>query len=316
MLSFLAKHSSVFLILAGVAGFLFPSLSAAIFPYLPQVLFFLMLLTLLGMNQNQLVKTLFKANVWRYTFVHSVLLTIISCTIAKLIGGSDSFMLAIAGVTATGSLFATPAIARSIGLDTLEAMAMTIASTLAMPVILFINLLIFQDNDFQLDLVSYAQRLLIFLAGPMLFSAIVYRFVPNPLLLRVHEKLSQVTIILVFSFPFGLVGPFRGVFDQSLSSGLFYSAVGVALCVLFFAVGYFLFRKQGDTNAAILAATASVNRNVLLTYTVAGSYLGPEFIILMGAIQIPTSALPLFIRWLKPRLEKRKQQESEIASSH
>ncbi|MGF1682498.1 hypothetical protein [Photobacterium minamisatsumaniensis] len=316
MLFFIAKHSSVFLILAGVAGFLFPSLSAAIFPYLPQVLFFLMLLTLLGMNQNQLVKTLFKANIWRYTFIHSVLLTIISCTIAKLIGGSDSLMLAIAGVAATGSLFATPAIARSIGLDALEAMAMTIASTLAMPIVLFINLLIFQGNDFQLDMVSYVQRLLIFIAGPMLFSAIVYRFVPNPLLLRAHSKVSQVTIILVFTFPFGLTGSFRNVFDQSLSTGLFYSAVGLALSVIFFATGYFLFRKQGDINTALLAATASANRNVLLTYTVAGSYLGPEFIILMGAIQFPTSALPLFVRWLKPRLEKREQQKSEVASSH
>ncbi|WP_245907121.1 hypothetical protein [Photobacterium sanctipauli] len=300
--------------LAAIVGFIFPSLSTAIFPYLPYILFFLMLLTLLGMNQNALIKAIFKPGIWRYALIHSVLLTVISCAIAKMIGGSSAFILGVAGVAATGSLFATPAIARSIGLDALEAMAMTIASTLAMPVVLFFNLLIFQDDGFQLDMVSYIQRLLIFIAGPMLFSAIVYRYVPNPLLLRVHGKISQFTIILVFAFPFGLVGTFRNVFDISLSSGLFYSAVGLGLTVLFFAVGYFLCRRPNDIDSALLAATAAANRNVLLTYTVAGSFLGPEFVILMGAIQIPTASLPLFVRWLKPQLLKRAQQNEPVSN--
>ncbi|MBV1841116.1 hypothetical protein [Photobacterium ganghwense] len=309
MLSLLAKHSSIFLIIAAVAGFIFPQASGALFPYLPYVLFCLMLFTLLGMQQKVLVGLLAKAWVWGYAFLHAAVLTLISCTIASLLDASSSMLLAISAVTATGSLFATPAIVRSVGLAPLEAMAMTIATTLLMPVVLYINLMLFQENAFSLDLVSYLQRLLIFIVGPMMFSALVYNLVPHDTLHRIHSKLSQVTIILVFSFPFGLIGPFRSIFDDSLLSAMNYFLIGLALCALFFVAGFLVYWRT-DKNMALIAAITSANRNVLLTYTVAGSYLGPDFLIIMGALQLPTYTLPLFVRWLNGKLCEPQTEES------
>jgi BASS family bile acid:Na+ symporter len=327
MLNYISKHSPIFLMLAATLGFAIPSASALIFPFLPYILFFLMLFTLIGMKQNELIKMLGQLDIWLYASFHAVGLSVLACSIAGLFGASPSLLLAISAVTATGSLFATPAIARSVGLDALagvankepvavtatpaiarsvgldalKAMAMTIASTLLMPAVLYVNLLLFQDNNVSLDMQSYIQRLMIFIAGPMLISAMCYRFIPKDLLHRTHAKLSQVTIVLVLTFPFGLVGEFRVIFDQSIMQGLTYLLIGVALCALFFLIGFLFYRHKGLDDSLLSAITAA-NRNVLLTYTVAGAYLGPEYMALMGAIQLPTYSLPLIVKALSKYL--------------
>jgi hypothetical protein len=301
MLNFISKHSPIFLMLAAILGFVLPSASAVIFPFLPYILFFLMLFTLIGMKQNELIKMLGQLDIWLYASFHAVGLSVLACSLAGLFGASPSLLLAISAVTATGSLFATPAIARSVGLNALKAMAMTIASTLLMPAVLYVNLLLFQDNNVSLDMQTYMQRLMIFIAGPMLISGLCYRFIPKNLLHRTHSKLSQITIILVFTFPFGLVGEFRVIFDQSIMLGLTYLLIGIALCALFFLVAFLLYRHKGLDDSLLSAITAA-NRNVLLTYTVAGAYLGPEYIVLMGAIQLPTYSLPLIVKALSKYL--------------
>ncbi|WP_299013314.1 hypothetical protein [uncultured Photobacterium sp.] len=303
MISLLSRYSSLLLIVAAAIGFAFPVLSATVFPSLPYILFFLMLFTLLGMPQSLLLSQMAEIQIWIYAIFHSTLLTLLSCFIAITMNASDDLILAIAAISATGSLFATPAIARSVGLEPLKAMAMTIASTLLMPVVLYINLMIFQDEQFSLDITSYLQRLVIFILGPMLFSAICYRLIPYHHLHRIHGKLSQVTIILVLAFPFGLIGPFREVFEQSLTDGFFYLAIGVAICSFYFFAGYLCYRYLG-LDQGLLVAITSANRNVLLTYTVAGSYLGPDFLVLMGALQLPTYCLPLIIKGLYRYTEK------------
>ncbi|PSV44079.1 hypothetical protein [Photobacterium indicum] len=295
MLNFISKHSPIFLMLAAILGFAMPSASAVVFPFLPYILFFLMLFTLIGMKQNELIKMLGQFDIWLYASFHAIGLSVLACSIAGLFGASSSLLLAISAVAATGSLFATPAIARSVGLDALKAMAMTIASTLLMPAVLYVNLLLFQDNNVSLDMQSYIQRLIIFIAGPMLISALCYRFIPKDLLHRTHAKLSQVTIVLVLTFPFGLVGEFRVIFDQSIMLGLTYLLIGIALCALFFLIGFLCYRNKGLDDSLLSAITAA-NRNVLLTYTVAGAYLGPEYMALMGAIQLPTYSLPLIVK--------------------
>lgn len=304
MLPFISKHSSLLLMLAAVLGFLVPEASKALFPYLPFILFFLMLFTLLGIQQYVLLKKLADRQIWGYAIFHAVGLSIISCSVAALLGASGALLLAISAVTATGSLFATPAIARSIGLDALEAMAMTIATTLLMPAVLYFNLMIFQDAAFSLDMKSYFVRLIIFIAGPMFISSCCHRLIPTETLHRIHTKLAQFTILLVFSFPFGLVGEFREMFDLSFWLGMQYLVIGVALCALFFTVGFLCYYRQGIDKGLVAAITAA-NRNVLLTFTVASSYLGPEYLAIMGAIQFPTFCLPLFVKYISPRLHRR-----------
>ena len=295
MITFIARHSLLLMALSALAGFAVPEASQAVFPVLPYVLFFLMTLTLLGINQRTLISTLKKAVIWKYALYHSFGLMIASLGFSWLINANSDLTLAIVATAATGSLFATPAIVRAIGFDSMTAMAMTIATTLLLPLALYLTLFFLQTSDVTLDLQSYLFRLLIFIFGPMLFSFLVHQQISQENLLKIHQKIAPYTIILVFSFPFGLVGDFRLLWDTSPYDAYWYFLVASALCFSFFLFAFLLYRKQG-TEAALIAAVTAGNRNVLLTYTIAGSLLGPAFLPLAGAIQAPTYCLPILTK--------------------
>jgi BASS family bile acid:Na+ symporter len=300
MFSFLIRHSLVFIFAAAILGFLLPEYSLNVFPILPYCLFVLMTLTLLGMKQNELVNKLKLSHVWLYALFHSFILMLLSYGFARLIQADDALTLAIVAVAATGSLFATPAIIRALGFDVMTSMAMTIASTILLPLAIYISLIMLQSGDVSLDMQAYIQRLAIFIFGPMLLSYLVHRFVPEEHLGRTLVKISPYTILVVFAFPFGLIGNFRLQWDQDPI--LAYQLIGIAsfLVFLFFSAAFLLYKKQGKEEAFMAAVTAG-NRNVLLTYTIAGALLGPMFLPLAGAIQVPTSALPIVTKWLAKR---------------
>lgn len=305
MLSFLVKHSLVGMFLCAILGFSFPDASNALFPFLPYVLFTLMMLTLVGMPMESLVKRLCQGGIWLYALLHSAFYMIIFAVTGLLIGVSDELLLAVLGVGATGSLFATPAIVRALGFDALEAMAMTIATTLLLPIALFIPIHFLPMSQGSLDFVSYGLRLVIFIVGPILISFTLHRVVPKEALQRALLKISPYTILLVFAFPFGLIGSYRVMFDQSVSEAMLYLLIAVVLVMLFFVVTFLFYRGLG-IQEALTAAITSGNRNVLLTYSIAGALLGPAFLPLAGAMQVPTYILPVITRRLARYLESRK----------
>ncbi|WP_438463709.1 hypothetical protein [Marinomonas sp. PE14-40] len=300
MFSFLIRHSLVFIFAAAILGFLLPEYSLKVFPILPYCLFVLMTLTLIGMKQNELVIKLKQLYVWWYACFHSFFLMLLSFGFAKMIGADEALTLAIVAVAATGSLFATPAIIRALGFDVMTSMAMTIASTILLPVAIYISLFLLQSGEVSLDMQAYIMRLVIFIFGPMLLSFVIHKYVPEDKLGRALVKISPYTILVVFAFPFGLISNFRLQWDQDPM--LAYQLIGIStfLVTLFFVAAFVLYKKLGKEQAFMAAVTAG-NRNVLLTHTIAGSLLGPMFLPLAGAIQVPTSALPIITKWLAKR---------------
>ncbi|WP_028022626.1 hypothetical protein [Enterovibrio calviensis] len=301
MLSFISKHSSLLLLLAAFVGFVFPTQSAAALPYLPYVLFALMLFTLMGIDQRMLVKALFNRSAWGYSLVHGGVTTFIVSCVALAFGASTELLLAVTAVCATGSLFATPAIVRSMGFEPLTAMAFTIASTLMMPIILYLNLAVFSGDDFSLDLQSYCLRMVIFIFGPMAMAYFIHKNVAKSHLSRIHSKLAQFTIILVFSFPFGLSGQFRLLWDNNRDFAINMLFLAVGICVLFFVIGLLFYWRKGKEQAYVAAITSG-NRNVLLTYSVAGVFLGPLYLPLIGALQLPIYLQPIVVKFLLKRI--------------
>ncbi|KJF96212.1 hypothetical protein [Photobacterium angustum] len=295
MLYFLNKYSAILLMFAGVIGFSFPSISRIVFPALPYILFFLMLFTLLGIKQELLIRKLLSKTVWSYALFHSLGLTLFAAVLLYIFNISTPLFIAITAVTATGTLFATPAIAKTLGYDVLHAMALTIASTLMMPIVLFFNLMPLQSDTVTLDFVQYIQRLTIFIIGPMAISAFCYKMINPKVLQKIHNRISKLTVLLIFAFPLGLVAPLREMFERSLHEGMSYLLLGCLICGLFFGITYLAYYKSNQQSKTLYAITAT-NRNVLLTYTIASSYLGFEYLALMAAIQIPTYALPVIIK--------------------
>ena len=299
LLNFISHHSAFFMILATIVGFLFPNLADVVLPYLPMVLFFLMFFTLMAINQHQLIRALMQASVWLYAVLHTVGMSVLFIGVCYGLGMRGDLLLAIAAIMATGSLFATPAIVRSIGFEPLYAMALTIASTLMMPIVLFANLWLFQTGSVSLDMVLYVKRLLIFIAGPMVLSALVHRWVAEAVLLKVHQQLSKVTMLLVMSFPLGLIGTFRSVFDTEPMHALTLLILSMAIVTVLFWLNFYLYRKSSIEHR-ISAAVASGGRNVLLTFTIAAPFLGTQYLALIGAMQLPIYALPLVSRaWMR-----------------
>ncbi|MBS1175392.1 MAG: hypothetical protein H6R05_1523 [Burkholderiaceae bacterium] len=287
------------MILATIVGFIFPHTANLVLPYLPMVLFFLMFFTLMAINQHQLIQALMQASVWRYAVLHTVGMSVLFIGVCYGLGMRGDLLLAIAAIMATGSLFATPAIVRSIGFEPLYAMALTIASTLIMPIVLFVNLWLFQTGSVSLDMVLYVKRLLIFIAGPMAMSAWVHRWVAEAVLLKVHQQLSKVTMLLVMSFPFGLIGRFRSVFDTEPMHAWALLILSMAIVTVLFWLNFYLYRKSSIEHR-ISAAVASGGRNVLLTLTISAPFLGTQYLALIGAMQLPIYALPLVSRaWMR-----------------
>ncbi|MEL0624623.1 hypothetical protein V6238_16215 [Marinomonas arenicola] len=301
MFAFLIRNSLLCMFLAAILGFVFPSLSLSVFPFLPLVLFFLMTLTLLGIKQAELIVRLRNRKIWLYSSLHAIFYMLFISLIGWLFSANASLQLAMVAVAATGSLFATPAIVRALGFDSVEAMAMTIGTTLLLPLVIFVTLLIYQGDSVHLDLVAYFLRLIIFVFGPMAFSFLVHAIAPREALDRMLVKISPYTILLVFAFPFGLIGSFRVLFDQDPMAALNYLLVAMGLCALFFSVSLLVYWRSGK-EIALTAAITSGNRNVLLTYSIAGALLGPAFLPLAGALQLPTSLLPVITRWLNKKL--------------
>jgi len=300
MFSFMIRHSLVFIFAAAILGFLLPEYSLNVFPILPYCLFVLMTLTLIGMKQNELVNKLKQFHIWLYAVFHSFVLMCLSYGFASLIQADDALTLAIVAVAATGSLFATPAIIRALGFDVMTSMAMTIASTILLPLAIYVSLFMLQSGDVSLDMRAYIMRLAIFIFGPMLLSYLIHKWVPEEKLGRILVKISPYTILVVFAFPFGLISNFRLQWDQDPMLAYQLIAISSFLVFMFFTAAFLLYKKQGKEEAFMAAVTAG-NRNVLLTYTIAGTLLGPMFLPLAGAIQVPTSALPIVTKWLAKR---------------
>lgn len=302
MLAFLVRHSPVLMLVFYALGFCLPQAAAWMLPHLPAILFFLMCFSLIGINQRQLLNVLMQPSIWLFAVGHVGISCLLMLGVAWLFGIRGDLLLAIAAVGATAPLFATGALVQSVGLDPLPAMARTIAATLLMPLVLWV-LLQWADGA-RLDFAAYLQKLLIYIAGPIVLSVVLRATLPEHWLRRVYPRVAQFAVILVFAFPFGLTTAFRHLYDQEgLGGALYLMGISAVLCFGGFALAWFVYRRRG-TDAAIAAAMVGGSRNVLLTLTITSPFLGNTFLALIGALQLPVFAMPMIAKALLKRLRR------------
>lgn len=304
MLQWIAKHSPTLTFVCAAIGFCFPKATSNLLPLLPYLLFFLMFFTLLGIEQRTLLRRLFTRSVWQFALIQNVGFCLVVTLITYLCGVRGDVLLAIAAVCATAPLFATGALVKSVGLDALQAMAKTIATTFVMPVVLLIVLMLFAADDAHLEMGQYVARLLIYIAGPIVLAALVRHFVPLNVLETYYPKLSHFTVISIFAWPLAFVPQLRFTFDKNPSYAIGLLLLSFVLVYGGFVIGYF-YRRGYGLERSVPSAIACGSRNVLLTYSIAGPYLGSQFLPLVGAIQLPMYAMPMVAAWLIVRLQKK-----------
>ena len=300
MLNFIARHSTVIMPLCGIIGFIFPDLSNFVLGYLPEVLFFLMFFTLLGIDQKQLVKRIGTGYTWGFAIFQSVLTSLVLTCIAYALGVRGDLLLAIAGLSATAPLFGSGAIVNAVGFDALLAMAKTIAATLIMPLSLLVVLWLLGSKDAHLDFPLYFKRLLTYIVAPMALAVLARRYIPRDTLNHYYGKIGRFNILLLMLFPLGLMAGFRETFDNIPMEALALLGLGTLLSLVFYFSAYFIYRRFGYENA-IIAALVCGGRNVLLAYTITTPFMGTMFLPLIGAYQLPSFSLPLLgkkmVKW-------------------
>ncbi|WP_169392029.1 MULTISPECIES: lantibiotic ABC transporter permease [Psychrobacter] len=300
LLRFIARHSTLIMPVCAIVGFVFPDLSNAVLVYLPQVLFFLMFFTLLGIDQYALLKRIATRYVWVFALFQSAGMSLVLTLIAYMLGLRGDWLLAIAGLGATAPLFGSGALVNAVGFDAQLATAKTIAATLVMPCTLLGVLWFLGDKNAHLDTGLYIKRLFVYIVLPMVLAVGVRRFVSPAILLRYYPKIGQFNILLLMLFPLGLMAGFRSTFDHDPWQALLLLVLSSVLALVFYFTAYFIYRRFGDENA-IVAALVCGGRNVLLAYTITVPFMGAVFLPLLGAFQLPAFCLPLLGKYMAKR---------------
>ncbi len=300
LLRFIARHSTLIMPVCAIVGFVLPNLSNAVLVYLPQVLFFLMFFTLLGIDQYALLKRISTSYVWVFALLQSGGMSLFLILIAYALGVRGDWLLAIAGLGATAPLFGSGALVNAVGFDAQLATAKTIAATLVMPCTLLGVLWLLGDANAHLDIGVYVRRLLVYIVMPMVLAVVVRRFVPPVILSRYYPKIGQFNILLLMLFPLGLMAGFRATFDYDPWQALLLLVLSSVLALVFYFSAYVIYRRFGYENA-IVAALVCGGRNVLLTYTITVPFMGTMFLPLLGAFQLPAFCLPLLGKYMAKR---------------
>ncbi len=300
MLRFIARHSTLIMPLCAVVGFVLPDLSNAVLAYLPEVLFFLMFFTLLGIDQYALLKRIVTKYVWGFAVLQSAGMSLVLVLISYAFGVRGDLLLAIAGLGATAPLFGSGPLVNAVGFDAQLAMAKTIAATLVMPCTLLGVLWLLGDKNAHLDLATYIKRLAIYIIMPMVLAVAARRFIAPDVLSRYYPKVAQFNILLLLLFPLGLMAGFRETFDQDIWQALSLLALSSVLALFFYFSAYFIYRRFGYENA-IVAAIVCGGRNVLLAYTITVPFMGAMFLPLLGAFQLPAFCLPMLGKYMVKR---------------
>lgn len=309
MLRFIARHSTLIMPLCAVVGFIFPDLSNAVLAYLPEVLFFLMFFTLLGIDQYALLKRIATRYVWGFAVLQSAGMSLILVLISYALGVRGDLLLAIAGLGATAPLFGSGALVNAVGFDAQLAMAKTIAATLVMPCTLLGVLWLLGDKNAHLDLVTYVQRLVVYIIMPMVLAVLARRLIAPAVLSRYYPKIGQFNILLLLLFPLGLMAGFRETFDHNPWQAFSLLMLSSVLALFFYFSAYFVYRRFGYENA-IVAAIVCGGRNVLLAYTITVPFMGALFLPLLGAFQLPAFCLPLLGKYM---VERHKQHQQSLS---
>ena len=236
----------------------------------------------MGIDQYALLKRIATRYVWGFAVLQSAGMSLILVLISYALGIRGDLLLAIAGLSATAPLFGSGALVNAVGFDAQLAMAKTIAATLVMPCTLLGVLWLLGDKNAHLDLVTYVQRLVVYIIMPMVLAVLARRFIAPAVLSRYYPKIGQFNILLLLLFPLGLMAGFRETFDHNPWQAFSLLMLSSVLALFFYFSAYFVYRRFGYENA-IVAAIVCGGRNVLLAYTITVPFMGVLFLPLLGA---------------------------------
>jgi hypothetical protein len=217
------------------------------------------------------------------------------CIVAKL---PDHAMVVAVVMVSSGSIFASPALAEMLGLDRRRALQGMVLSTLVTPITLYVFLSFFREASNHINMVSFAQRVVLFLFVPFLtFAAfrLAARRLPKSVTTKAAEAAKYATIAALMVFCVGIMHAISGELTRNPLHVFFNIAVASLMCAGMLAVTAIVFYRFGPTEG-LTAGLLSGLRNAGLGYALVGDSLGLELAIFVGAAMIPMFITPFAVR--------------------
>lgn len=288
--------AALVLALAVVCALFFPDVSRAFAPYLLPSLFFVMVFSLLPFARAS-VTDLTSPNpvVMAIVFWQQFVLPAVTLAVGLWIELDRQWMYFLLVTVTSGSLFASPTLVQLMGLHQKLAVQTVIMSTLAAPISIYVTFAILEAGHVNLDLKTFAFRLVIFLIVPLAILGCV-KMLTETWSEAGKERLDGIgrwgSVLALIAFCFALENEVTQaivatpdlVIDYLLVASGFAFAVGCVTRVVMSRLG---------VQIAVTATLLSSFRNVGLTFGLVGQFAGPELAVYVGVCQIPMFFSPL-----------------------
>ncbi len=286
------------------AGFLVPSLSELFHKFTSPSLLVMIILSLIPMGRLDFEQVFsLDRNVWRVVLWQLFVLPAIVVAAAHLAKINPLITVLMVTTASAGSLFASPTFAELLQVNKQRALQCMILSTFLMPVSYFIFFTLVLHSSVNIDVVSFLNRCVIFLALPLgLF--LVYmgfaRALPEKLVVTFEGASRRLTILALMIFGLGIVGPARDLFWTHFNQFVLYLLVVISLGAGMAYLTAVVMYRQG-INDAITASIVSGFRNVGLGFVLLSGISSEDTAVYVGISQIPIFLAPLVLSFIVRR---------------
>lgn len=285
-------------------GFLVPGISEIFQKFTSASLLVMIVLSLIPMGRFDFDQVFsLDRNVWRVVLWQLFFLPAIVVAAAHLARINPLITVLMVTTASAGSLFASPTFAELLQVNKQRALQCMILSTFLMPISYFIFFTLVLHSSVNIDVMSFFNRCVIFLALPLgLF--LVYmgfaRALPEKLVVTFESASRRLTILALMIFGLGIVGPARDLFWTHFNQFALYLLVVISLGAgMAYLTAVVMFRQ--GINDAITASIVSGFRNVGLGFVLLSGVSSEDTAIYVGISQIPIFLAPLVLSFIVRR---------------
>lgn len=305
-LALVSRNGTLIIALSVVIGLAFPSLAAAIRPYLPEFVVVLLTLALLRVDFAAFLARLRRpgraiaASLWT-----SLATPLVFLGAARLLGVGaidPALVVVVFLLTATPPIMSTPTFTALMGLDSALSLAVLIVGLLATPLTAPLMAALFVAPDLPLSVQGLAGRLAVIIGIGFAVTLAIRGLAGAERVQRAHTAIDTVAIATVTLFAIAAMAGVREGFlaRPGLTTAVLVASYAAALGNM--ALAYAVFRPLFGVDAVAIAYAAG-NRNMGLMVSALGVLAIPDLVWLFFALgQLPIFTFPFLLQRLGRRL--------------
>ena len=286
-----------------IAGLALPHLAVLARPFLPVAVFALLTIAFFRMERDDLRRLrtiplpIAAAGIWIMLAVPLLAgagLLAFSAQFGAQSLLSDGLILGIILMLCAPPVVSSPAFAALLGLDAAYALAVLVACMAAAPFVAPIIVAILADDWVVLDPYQLGIRLALLMGAAAISALLIRRLAGPERIRRSRTRLDGINVVLLFAFIIALMGDATLQFLADPIRVLTIVILTFAVAGVFMGLTWLLLRQHG-ANRALTAALSASNRNMGLMPAAIGASLPPDTWLWFALAQFPIYLLPLFV---------------------